>query len=251
MLDVTGLAELGAGQAIDALPKEEMKLVQRGLNGACYKAGPVDGLIGSRTRTAFADFVEAMGGGDPACLTSSAAQSLSARTKAWEPVLAKPAGGEDEVKAALVAACRIAGLTLPAQIAYVLATAEHETAGTYRPVREAFWLSDGGVAHRAQLEYAPYYGRGYVQLTWKRNYELYGSILGLDLVDNPDEALRHDVSLFVIVHGMKTAGFTSHRLEDYINETKTDRRNARRVINGIDRADDIAALAQALEVGLA
>src|SRR5262245_39782274 len=76
----------------------------------------------------------------------------------------------DQVKglqAVLVAAQR-AGWPL-AFTAYALATASHETAHTMQPVREAFWLSEDW--RKANLRYHPFYGRGYVQLTWKANYE--------------------------------------------------------------------------------
>lgn len=36
---------------------------------------------------------------------------------------------------------------------------------------------------------ATYYGRGYIQLTWKGNYVWFGSRLGLDLMHEPDLAL--------------------------------------------------------------
>lgn len=45
--------------------------------------------------------------------------------------------------------------------------------------------------YRAQERYYPsgYYGRGYVQLTWRDNYALYGQMIGEDLVTEPDRAL--------------------------------------------------------------
>ena len=63
--------------------------------------------------------------------------------------------------------CRKEGLS-DRHTAYVLATAYHETAHTMKPVREAFWLSEGW--RRDNLRYYPWYGRGYAQLTWRRNY---------------------------------------------------------------------------------
>ena len=47
----------------------------------------------------------------------------------------------------------------------VLATVEWETNKTFQPVREAYWLNEDW--RRAHLKYYPYYGRGFVQLTWK------------------------------------------------------------------------------------
>src|SRR5688572_29351341 len=61
--------------------------------------------------------------------------------------------------------------------AYALATACHETACTMQPVREAFWLSENWRSRN--LRYYPFYGRGYVQLTWKANYDKADRELGL------------------------------------------------------------------------
>ena len=43
--------------------------------------------------------------------------------------------------AAIKSACGSQGIGLKAQIAYVLATVDHETAHTFKPVREAYWLT--------------------------------------------------------------------------------------------------------------
>lgn len=147
------------------------------------------------------------------------------------------------VIAAIKAECQKQGLSLPAQIAYVLATTEWETAHTFQPVREAFW-KDEDWRRRHLSRYYPYYGRGYVQLTWEANYRKYAKILGIDLVGEPDLALEPRTALYILVHGFKTGAFTGKKLSDYINEGKTDFYNARRCINRLDRADEIAALAE-------
>lgn len=68
-----------------------------------------------------------------------------------------------------------------------LATIAIETAHTFKPVTEAFWLDD--VWRWANLRYAPYWGRGYIQLTWLSNYQYYGMRIGhTGLVDTPDMA---------------------------------------------------------------
>ncbi len=144
---------------------------------------------------------------------------------------------------AIIAECLKQGLTVPAQIAYTLATVEWESARTFRPVKEAYWKTEEW--RRMQLyRYYPYYGRGYVQLTWKSNYEKYAKITGLDLVNNPDLALEPDTALFILVHGMRTGAFTGKKLADYINAEEVDFYNARRVVNGVDNANAIAALAE-------
>ena len=77
---------------------------------------------------------------------------------------------------AVLAAAKDAGWPL-AFVAYGLATAYHETAYTMQPVVEAFWLSESW--RERNLRYYPYHGRGYVQLTWKDNYERADNELGL------------------------------------------------------------------------
>lgn len=144
---------------------------------------------------------------------------------------------------AILAECLAQGVTAPAQQAYVLATAEHETGGTYQAVREGFYLKSP-LAHLKKLRYYPYYGRGLVQLTWRANYLKYQTLLGLPLVANPDLALRPDVATFILVHGMKHGTFTGKRLDDFIRPGHLDFTGARRIINGQDRAQRIANLAR-------
>lgn len=149
----------------------------------------------------------------------------------------------DKAIAAITAKCKFLGLPLPEQIAYVLATADWETNHTFEPVREAYWLSEAW-RKRHLSRYYPYYGRGYVQLTWRENYEKYSKLLDIDLVNDPDIALQPDVAAFILVHGFKAGAFTGKKLEDYVNEDKRDYKNARRCINGLDRCQEIAELAE-------
>lgn len=141
--------------------------------------------------------------------------------------------------------CRNHELGLKSQIAYVLATVEHETANTFKPVKEAYWLDENW--RKNNLRYYPFYGRGYVQLTWKENYQKYSKILGADLVKNPDILLEPNVSLFILVHGCRHGSFTGKKIPDYLSYDKKDYFNARRVINGTDKAELIANLAKKWE----
>lgn len=45
-----------------------------------------------------------------------------------------------------------------------------------------------------------YRGRGYLQLTGKSNYKRYGKALGIDLVDNPDQAADPEISWRIAAH---------------------------------------------------
>ena len=127
------------------------------------------------------------------------------------------------------------------QAAYILATAYWETARTMKPVKEAYWLSEAW--RKKNLRYFPWYGRGYVQLTWERNYRKAGEKLGFDFIANPDLALESEPAARVLVSGSMEGWFTGKKLGDYITLNKSDYFNARRVINGRDKAAEIAKLA--------
>jgi putative chitinase len=143
----------------------------------------------------------------------------------------------------LIRECEAQGL-LRNQAAYVLATGQWETAHTMEPVKEAYWLSEEW--RKANLRYYPWYGRGFVQLTWEENYDKAQDELNLGtmLTDNPDRALDPVIAAQVIVRGMTEGWFTGKKLSDYITLQKSDFINARRIVNGTDKANDIAALAQ-------
>lgn len=132
--------------------------------------------------------------------------------------------------------CRNAGLS-DQHTAYVLATAYHETAHTMKPVREAFWLSEQW--RKDNLRYWPWYGRGYVQLTWRRNYERASDALGLDLTTDADVVMQSEVSAKILVRGMADGWFTGKSMADY--DTFED---MRRVVNGTDKSDMIAGYAR-------
>ncbi len=148
---------------------------------------------------------------------------------------------------AIIRECHKQGITKPEAIQYVLATVQHETAGTFKPVREAFWLSEKW--RKKNLRYYPYYGRGLVQITWKSNYRKFSKILGVDLVNNPDKALEPDIAIKILVYGMKHGTFTGKKLRDYFGDHGSNFIKARKIINGKDRAKKIAALAQSIVIG--
>tara|TARA_R110002051_G_scaffold308116_1_gene379496 strand:- start:2481 stop:3038 length:558 start_codon:yes stop_codon:yes gene_type:complete len=134
--------------------------------------------------------------------------------------------------------------TLP-QWAYVFATTFHETAFTFEPVKEAFHLSENW--RQRNLRYFPYYGRGYVQITWLTNYEKFSELMQEDLTTNPDVVLDPEYAFKIMIYGMKHGTFTGKSIGDYVNDTKTDYKGARRVINGTDKASTIDAYAREFE----
>src|SRR5262249_61753455 len=54
-----------------------------------------------------------------------------------------------------------------------------------------------------------YYGRGYVQLTWRENYIKMGEELGLDLAHQPDLALNPRIAYDIASVGMRKGMFRS------------------------------------------
>lgn len=135
------------------------------------------------------------------------------------------------------------GLTDLRWLAYMLGTTKWETDHTMQPIIEG-----GSQRYLRSKKYWPWIGRGYVQLTWKRNYEKFReralTLFGADIIANPDDAMRPDVAAFIMFEGMIGGEFTGKKLGDYFNSSKTDWINARRIINGTDRAAEISAISK-------
>ena len=134
-------------------------------------------------------------------------------------------------------------------LAYMLATAKWETGHTMQPVEEigkgrgrpyGVPMADGRV----------FYGRGYVQLTWATNYAKMAALTGADLVGHPELALEPKIAAIILFEGMKGGMFTGAGLPRYFNDTVDDPVSARRIVNGTDHADDIAAIHAGFLAGL-
>lgn len=142
---------------------------------------------------------------------------------------------------ALIDECKRQGL-LRNQCAYVLATSYWETARTMKPVIEAYWLSEDW--RRKNLRYYPWHGRGFVQITWEANYKKAAKELGIPFDKNPALALDPVNAAKIAVTGMREGWFTDKRLSDYITLKASDFKGARKIINGTDKAAEIAKIAQ-------
>jgi putative chitinase len=151
-----------------------------------------------------------------------------------------------------------AGLPLSHQ-AYMLATAWHETNRTMQPVREAYWLSE--LWRKANLRYWPWYGRGFVQLTWEPNYRRaddecakVGLITRGAMLVNPDVAMQPKVAAHIMRAGMVEGWFTGVRLSTVLPAagvaTRPQYMDARTIINGRDKSDLIEDYAQHFERAL-
>ena len=160
------------------------------------------------------------------------------------------------------------GLTELSWLAYMLATAFHETAQWMQPVIETRRASEpenpGVDTAIARLDNAwnagkrswvkqPYWrkdadgfswlGRGFVQLTFKTNYQNAQAKTGIPCAAQPELMLESAPAATVMYGGMIGGWFTGKKLSDYLGNGKVDFVNARRIINGLDRANDIAGYA--------
>ena len=143
------------------------------------------------------------------------------------------------------------------EAAYMLATAYHETAHTMQPIEEYGKGRGRDYGKRLKMSRKPYsdtlpiyYGRGYVQLTWYENYDKAGRLLKLDLLRQPELALQADVAAKIMREGMFDGWFTGKKLGEYIGLRTAEYVSARRIINGMDKAQFIAGYAVVFELAL-
>lgn len=168
--------------------------------------------------------------------------------------------------------------------AYMLATVKHETAHTFQPIHEyggkAYFVKRYGGQTRKGKELGNdtpdegyyYAGKGDVQTTGESNYEKAeialrreypelvaeferrtGKHFDLTVGDqendetDPMNMLDPAISYAVMSYGMRHGMFTGKNLADYIKAQFCDYREARRIINGLDKADAIAKIASTFE----
>lgn len=147
----------------------------------------------------------------------------------------------------LVQRCKAFGCTYP-ETAYILATTYHETAGTMLPIKER-----GSDAYLKGKKYYPYIGYGYVQLTWKDNYQRVGKLIGVDLVSKPELALDKHIASRILIEGMLQGWFSGVglRLKRPVHRYNRDLYiKARAIVNGTDKANLIAGYAMYFEEAL-
>lgn len=88
-----------------------------------------------------------------------------------------------------------------------MATINVETARTFRAIAEYA----SGVAYEGRVDLGnvnvgdgvKYKGRGFIQLTGRANYNHYGQVLGIDLVNHPELALQTDVAAKIFAQYFK------------------------------------------------
>lgn len=124
------------------------------------------------------------------------------------------------------------------QLAYILATAYLESGRTMQPVREF-----GGEKYLRSKPYYPWVGEGLVQVTWEVNHRKFGAT-------KPGQLMEWPIALRALFDGMLQGMFTGKRLSDYIDPPHVDYVGARRIVNGTDRAHQIAEYAMSFETAL-
>lgn len=136
-------------------------------------------------------------------------------------------------------------------LAYMLATVHHETDRKIAGIEEYGKGKGRPYGKRIKMSRQPYtdtdnlfYGRGFVQLTWYENYQKAGKKLGIDLIGKPQLALDLKYATQIMFTGMIEGWFTGKKLSDYFQGSKQDWINARRIINGTDKANLIAGYAR-------
>lgn len=180
----------------------------------------------------------------------------------------KPALSQDQVDGCNAILTAMDGEPL-SFTAYALATAYLETAHTMQPIDEMggdayfFRMYDpqgNRPAVAAELgntqagDGALFHGRGYVMLTGRALYARAGAKLGIDLVGHPDLAKFPITAARIMREGMAGGWFTGRGFAAYLPgagpATLDQFTQARRIINGQDRAADIAGYARSFQTAL-
>lgn len=132
-------------------------------------------------------------------------------------------------------------------LAYALGTTFHETDQTMQPITEYgkdsyFAKYDGrkDLGNTEKGDGLRFKGRGFVQITGRANYTKFGKIRGVDFAANPEKVLEPKNAVWIMFYGMYMGSFTGKGFENYFNDSKEDWTNARRIINGTDKANLIA-----------
>jgi predicted chitinase len=129
-----------------------------------------------------------------------------------------------------------AGINTPLTQVGMAATIAIET-GNFKPIKENLSKQPDSALYQAQMRYWPsgYYGRGYIQLTWKNNYDAAGRALKVDLLYKPDLALQPPIAAKIAAWFFKV-----NKIQDYCNIG--DWEAVRRAVNGSGYYKDQKAL---------
>lgn len=141
-----------------------------------------------------------------------------------------PDGGGSE--SALLGAAMSAGITDKVELAQFMAQMAHES-GNFRYLQEIWGPTAAQQRYEGRRDLGNtepgdgyrFRGRGYVQLTGRANYATYGSMIGVDLVNNPELASQPDIAAKLAV------AYWNSRVKPRIQDFQ-DTRAVTRIING-------------------
>jgi hypothetical protein len=151
---------------------------------------------------------------------------------------------QEEAVSAIIGESNTQGVKLATQVAYMLATAYHEAYDWNKPNSRMTCLVEmGGQSYLKNKAYYPWYGRGFSHLTWKKNYIKESERMGIDLIAHPEKLFEISIAANSHVYCMMNGTYTSVPLTRFVHSGKTDFPNARKVVNGTDKAEVIAGYA--------
>ena len=159
--------------------------------------------------------------------------------------LAKVRPGSNADRAAnislILLECNYYGINDKSHLAYVLASAQHESIMGQRmteiwgPTPDQLGY-EGKNGNKDRGDGFKYRGRGFVQITFRANYKKYEAILAtrgikVNLETSPEMATEPFIAAIIISHGMSQGGFTTSRLSDFGTDGKYNFVRARRIVN--------------------
>jgi putative chitinase len=163
------------------------------------------------------------------------------------------------------------GFTDLRDLAYMLATPMIETGWTMQPIKErggaAYYKRmydiEGGRPKKARElgniypgDGAKFPGMGFVQSTGRGNArkltalvkETFGEDVNFE--ETPERLMEPKYAALALIVGLERGIFTGRKLADYLRSSPPNWKEARRTVNALDRADEIAGYAKQIYADL-
>ena len=111
----------------------------------------------------------------------------------------------------------------------------------FLPVREILTKNPNTNLYRLQQRYAKtgFFGRGYIQITWEKNYRAAGEFIGVDLIKEPDLALDPKIAAMIAAWFFKVNNIDKQCL-------RGEWRMVRKLVNGPRYFENVTGLAKFL-----